>query len=400
MNEKINLDYCIMKNPFGFDGEEEYSIFFTKKGLANIDNSLKQEDQYSKLIEFLKGKGYLETDDFKFEYIDNKLKLKKLNIDQIKDMLEEAGASYNLKFEQTIQEHYEQSMGELDVELLRGAFEIMQHDSDLVRIIQDPDEYEEVEESEYKKMDEKKKESISDKIKRKINTPKVGEKVFISLYLFLQCTYMEEESDFDVDLHASLTLKHKKSQSYRSYIKVINAEFERVESKDGTVELKSIKNKGDLLKEISFLFDGFFDIVKLKDYTSEQFLLEKNRFFFCMMDVKDRIREEEVLTVELENDDEYFRMIDISDEIYEELEEQKEHKLTIEDIEEMTEDVVEILENKMLDFSDDEEFLEAARVKKEIAYIDDTVDKLVQEKGKDGEINFHDFHLLLPVKSE
>ena len=90
MKEKINLDYCIMKNPFGFDSEDDYSIFFTKKGLDDIDDSLKREDRYNKLIDFLKIKGFLETDDFKFEYIDNNLKIKRLNIEQVKNMLEKA----------------------------------------------------------------------------------------------------------------------------------------------------------------------------------------------------------------------------------------------------------------------------------------------------------------------
>jgi len=396
MNEKINLDYCIMKNPFGFDCEDDYSIFFTKKGLVDIDDSLKQEDQYSKLVDFLKSKGYLETDDFKFEYIDNKLKLKRLNIDQIKNMLEKAGARYNPKFEQTIQESYDQIMGDLDPELLRGAFEIMQNDTDLVEILQSPEEY--IEEAKMEENKENKKKKITDKIKRKINVPKVGDKIMLSLYLFLQCTYLEDESDFDIDLHTSLTLKNKKSQAYRSYIKVINTEFERTEDLDGVMVLKSVRDKGDFLKEISFLYDGFFDIVKLKDYTNEQLFFEKNRFFFCMMDVKDRIREEERLVLEIEDNDEYFGMIDISDEILEELEEQKDHMLKIEDIEDMTEDVLDILESKMFDFSEDEEFLEAARVKKEIGYIKNVVDKLVEDKGEDGEINFHEFHALLPVK--
>ena len=67
---KLNIDFCIIKNPLEVSGDN-LSIFVTKSGLQHLDESTKDEEGYKVIVDTLKEVGYLEIDNFRFEYIDS-----------------------------------------------------------------------------------------------------------------------------------------------------------------------------------------------------------------------------------------------------------------------------------------------------------------------------------------
>ena len=105
---KLGIDFCIIDNPFNTSEKSNLLVFITQEGLAYLEDETKDTEGYKVAVLELKKLGFLETDNFRFEFIQNEeIKSEPLE-DILISALERIGAKYSDKLEDAIISDFEQ----------------------------------------------------------------------------------------------------------------------------------------------------------------------------------------------------------------------------------------------------------------------------------------------------
>jgi len=63
--EKINLDFCIVENPF--NSNSKHLIFVTERGLSYLKDEVVETEEYEKALMEIQKFGYVQIDNLTFE---------------------------------------------------------------------------------------------------------------------------------------------------------------------------------------------------------------------------------------------------------------------------------------------------------------------------------------------
>jgi len=338
----INLDFCIIENPL--DKTKRPIIFVTRKGRQYLDETVINEDDYEKAIFAIQNIGYVESDILTFEFSQDP-DFPRIEVPDIKNILEKKGMRYSQELEETIK-------GELEILNLNGTKQLLQ---DIAA------------KADYK---EESKRNILQAFKiGKCKIPEIGEKLSLYFYLFIECKFSGDKCY--LNLNGDFT--SKSNSDLRNYLLPFKCDFIRINNvyNPNKIILKSCKTNREILKKLPINYGGSFNL-KIK----EKNLLIDKLFVYYLMEVKNNLPQENRITIEIDTSSNFDQMISISKDIKEHYESLSKSKYDIDGMSEVLERIKEILKSKMLNLSDEEEYERAAKIKKDIKYVEGKIEKL------------------------
>ncbi len=362
MKKQIRFDFCIIPNPFS-NGSRNM-IFIAKSGDNFIDKNLINSKDYQDIKEIIEKFGYTETGHLQFESSNNS-QASSTPI-EIKKFLENCGLSYSRELEVSV-------IRDLNI-LKKESDKSAQNTLDFIYgdytdSIMDGEEVEELilEESTKNKLIEAKSELFRFKNKE----PEVREKITLYFYLFLEFGFnqfgkpiIQFGGDFnDSDNHDD-----------RNYIKIVSSEFERVgdPKKPNSIILSSCKNQGDFLKEIGILYSGFFRYQRSIEKMNS-IIVEEKKYPYKLAEIKKFLDPSQSIVVET-NRMGYDRLISLSNRIKSESVVESEKLISTTDIQQRAEELSKFLIKRMSNLSDNEDFEDAAKMKKDVDFITSQVE--------------------------
>lgn len=383
---KLKIDFCIIKNPWE-KSSDSLSVFVTKSGLDHLDESTKDEEGYKIIVDALKKVGYLETDKFRFEYISNE-NAEDSNKSNLTELLQEAGANYSKTLEDSLNKDFETLQSNLDLDLINN----MMKESDIEEFGSSIDEA-------FFKFQTDKTVQVSDENNdQDITLPRIGEEITLNLYLFVDLFINDDIENYKVDLSGSFSKESTESINgyYKSLIKIFTDSFKRVNYNKNSeiIELVSTKSKGDLYKEISFLYDVVIDVIKASRYNDQQTMLETNGYYFNILELKEKINLEEKIYFEVGVND-FKTMLGLSKNIaFEKETKQQNQVIEIDEVREECDEFIEVLEMDMIALAEDEEFKSAQELKEKVSKIKEKVENFEKEMSSSGrkKISIGEFH--------
>lgn len=379
-----NIIFCIVDTPFSIE-EHEYTIIFTKKGDINIDHKIREEYDFSSITNILEKKGYIEIEDLKFEYTgQNYVKNKPTKKDLITS-LEMIGVSYGKDFESNMIQEIKKISNLINPEAIKKIFETsfnIEGNSleKTMKFIEENSQNPEVKEP------KKRKTTI---------LPSIGKEIELSFYLLFDFVYNDSIKDFLIDLNGAFSLDTKAEKRYRNLIRIVTEKFERFDNGDvnnnRTMFFKSKKTKEDFLNEISFLHEVVVDlIVKSNNKGENKMVFDKREFYFDIFDIKNKINNSENIIISLDITD-YENMLILSDKIKKEKIKQKQKTVNIEEVKIACKEVENSLTYRMLKSADEDNFKEAASLKKNIQIVKNKI-KNFKSNYKRGNLSLEDYH--------
>lgn len=357
MKKQIRFDFCIIPNPFS-NGSRNM-IFIAKSGDNFIDKNLINSKDYQDIKEIIEKFGYTETGYLQFESSNNS-QASSTPI-EIKKFLENCGLSYSRELEVSVirdlnilkKESDKSAQNTLD--FIYGDYtDSMMDDEGVEEVI--------LEESTKNKLIEAKSELFRFKNKE----PEVKEKITLYFYLFLEFGFnqfgkpiIQFGGDFnDSDNHDD-----------RNYIKIVSSEFERVgdPKKPNSIILSSCKNQGDFLKEIGILYSGFFRYQRSIEKMNS-IIVEEKKYPYKLAEIKKFLDPSQSIVVET-NRMGYDRLVSLSNRIKSESVVEAEKLISTTDIQQRAEELSKFLIKRMSNLSDNEDFEDAAKMKKDVDFI-------------------------------
>lgn len=356
MNFKINLDFCVIPNPYN-KGVKNL-VFISYRGANKIDEKLCLEEDYEHLKNVLWNYGYKEINYCVFESSNNTT----IRADELKGRLSEAGLRYSKPFEFNIN-------GELE----SFNFELMSK----------------IEESRISPMLDNAYNSaipiLPNIVKSKI--PEVGEKIILYFYLFLQCNWINEN---DCVLELIGDLYSKENNNTRNFLQITKSEFVRLDSNEpGVIMLKSVKTYEDFVNEINVLHKGNFKFVKPIMSQDGEMIIKTKEFTYNIIEIKKNINPIHRINVEARLNKYYDSMISVSKKIKKELSLEQKCIISLDVIRPEMISLKEKLKNKMLTLAEKEEFEKANNVKVDVNFIENKIKKI--DDTEDKNITFKEY---------
>lgn len=383
---KIGIDFCIIDNPFNTSDKSNLLVFITKEGLEYLEDKTVETDGYRKAVSELKKLGFLETDNFRFEFIQND----DLNYEPEENMiistLENIGATYSDKLEDNIYQDFSNLKDNIDLDLINSLIkeaETVSYDSSIDKAFNDLHNY---------------KDPITEDLEDvyEIDLPKIKEIIELNLFIFIDMFFKEGE-DFVADISGDFTRNQKNLPSgvFRSMVKIFKDNFKRVNynKNPDVIELISTKTKGEILKEISFLYDVSIEVVKAQKFNETKFLIENEPKYYNILQIKDHIGNlEECIYFEVSVKD-YFKLISKSKSIGIQ-KESKQDKETIY-VDEVVDEAlffIETIKSDIKSCAKNEEFEEALVLKEISNSLDKKVDNFKKQFKDKEKMSIEDFH--------
>lgn len=340
MRFNLDLDFCIIYNPI-FENDS-YIIYFTRRDESVLDYSLREEENYDELLNFMRTLGYMEVDYLTFDFIGDRNDQEKLEMEDIMARLIEKGVRYNIRFEDVIKETLETLKDDLD--------------SDYHDLLFNPGPA-------------RKKETIPS---RKYTLPEIGNRLNIYFYLFLECHFLNNSEGF---LKVTGDFESKENTNDRNFLRILNTDFVRIKSDDEDyLRFETRKSASEIIKSVSFLQGGYFQISK--DEEDEEDLARNSKlitFFYSILEIKNKIKTTDKIIVEVPKA-KFDIMMEISQRIRFENKIYEKENITAEDIITSFEVLKKMSNKKMIELAEEEEFRKAAAIKRDI--------KIVSQKEK------------------
>lgn len=351
MNLKINLDFCFIPSPYN-KGMKNL-VFLCYAGTNFVDERLCLEDDYEIVKNIMVQYGYQEIDFCIFESSNNT----SIAPEDFKHKLVKIGMKYSKPFELNIMSELESfHMDLMSHQNLNTGY---QTESDIYFPTASP--------------------IMSNKIKSKI--PKVGEKITLHFYLFLQCHWINE-SDCVFELVGDLY--SKENNNNRNFLQITKSDFVRLDSGiPNTIILQSTKSYGDFINELIFLYKFNFKFVKpIVNQNGD--MIFKTKLFSCdLMEIKKIINPIHRIAVEADLNNHYDNMISVSKKIKKELEIEQKRFVSLDTVRPEILILKQKLKEKMLSLAESDEFEKANMVKNDISFIENKIkfiDNLEEKK--------------------
>jgi len=343
MNFKNKLDFCVIISPYNVPTKN--IIFVTHNGYDVIEKSLCLEPEYDFFRYILNQYGFKEIDYCTFESTEET----KVPIEEVRAKLEGLGANYSKILEISILKEIKDLQEELRVP--GNPYGLISDSNNNVRF-----QFINSEELE---------------MKTKNKVPKIGEKITLHFYLFLQCNFFNEN---DCMLEILGDIYSKDNNNNRNFLQITKSEFVRIESKiPGVIVLQSVKNYGEFINEINFLHKGNFKFTK-PDYNENGDMIKKTKeFTYNIMEIKKNINPIHKIVIEVNLNGHYDDMIYMSKKIKKELSLEQKKVIPLEPLVPEMLKLKKRFSEKMLTLADADEFEKASTIKKDIHFIEDKI---------------------------
>jgi len=378
MDKDIDLDFCIIPNPFASGGRN--MIFITKSGENSLNIEVADSKKYHDIKEVLEKFGYTETSLLQFESSNNESNPKSTILD-MKEFLEDFGLSYSRELEVDIVKDLNSLKIETD--------NVAQNNLDFIYGDENFDEADSpIGEETKNELIKSKKEMFEFKYKE----PEVKEEITLSFYLFLEFGFNQVGSPI---IQFGGDFKDSDDYDDRNYIKIVESEFTRVHDpkSPNSIVLKSTKTQEEFLKEAGILYSGFFKYQRRLE-KGESMILKETKYPYRLVDVKKHIKPDQSIVVET-NRMGYDRLIKFSDRIKIESVQEGSKFISTGDIEHEAEELSKFFSNKMQVLSEKEEFEEASKLKKDVEFLQEKLD-FIKNLDK-GEITTYEYFDLFSI---
>lgn len=347
MNFKNKLDFCVIPNPYNRGAKN--LVFVCYSGTNALDDKLYLDSDYEILKTVMGQIGLAEIDCCIFETSDNVL----ISMDELKVKLTEIGLRYSKPFEFNI-------IGDLEMfhrDLISNS-NIYNSPTMVNSGIIDNSAF-------------TFSTTVPTTVQTKFKVPKVGEKITLHFYLFLQCHFVNEN---DCVLELVGDLQSKENNNTRNFLKITKSEFIRLDSSaPNVILLQSTKTYKDFVDEINFLHKGNFRFVRPVVSQGGDMIVKSKEFVYSIMEIRKNINPVHRIVVEANLNQYYDSMISISKKIKKEL--TNEHKKLI-SLESMRPEMLLLkqkLKDKMLSLAEMDEFEKANALKSDINFIDNKI---------------------------
>jgi virulence-associated protein VapD len=356
MNKNIEFDFCIIPNPFASGGRN--MIFITKAGESFLNREVSSNKEYEDIKEVLEKFGYTETDYLQFESSNNATDS---TIMEMKSLLKELGLSYSRELEVSIVSDLNNLKVETD-KVSQNNLEFIYGEGDFNLETEDSP----IKDKTKNKLIESKRELFNFKYKE----PELQEKVSLYFYLFLEFGFNQAGNPI---IQFGGDFKDSGDYDDRNYIKIVKSDFLRVkdDKSPNSIILQSCKSQEDFLKEIGILYSGFFRYQK-KLEKGDSMILKETKFPYKLAEVRKHLKPDQSIVVET-NRMGYDRLIKLSKKIKTESVYEGNTFIATGDIEYEAEELSKFLSNKMALLSDNEEFEEASKIKRDVEFIREKV---------------------------
>ena len=385
---ETKLDFCIVENIFpGSNKDRDFWVFITDHGLDYTDGSVRDREDFKSLVKTLRSRGFMEVDELRFEFIGDGDQIKEflLDRDSLKELLKNSGATYNIEFEQNIKSDIKKLSDNIGLSILG-------------------DIYREYEESIFGGSNPILSESeitLYEPMEQEEKYLKIPEKTRLNIYLFVD-VIVNDFGDLIVDVTGNFQLNSTLTDRNRTYVKIATFDFERgqnhlTKNNPDIISFNSVKSKGEILKEISFLQEVELKMINYKRISKKGLILEPNKQFYSILDFIDKVPFNERIVLSVDKKD-YETMVGLSDRIEIEKENQSQKIIDVKEVISSINDLSNGLSEKMQDLAFDEEYKKASSVKKDLQYIQGKANSFKETFGNGGRISKEEYHTLLPNK--
>lgn len=327
-NKKLlNLDYCVIQNPFS--EIKEYLVFITSKDKEDLDETLLEKDEYKDACIILGEEGFVQTDIFTFQNSD----IVEGTISKLKKKLKINGFKYSKKLESTIKYHSKQIKEENGIS-----------NTNLPAITH--------------------------------KSPELGESVELYLYLFVKSTIYGDGVAFDF----SGNFSSSKETDSEKYIGIIKSNFIRKKNNDKRVYFfESEKTYKEFIKDVDCLFECEIDFTSQikKTKNIDEIYIGKYSFIQIMnvMNLENKISIDAPVI-------HYDKMIEMSKRIEKEKEETKKYLVPIVYLQNKCESLIQVLNAEIKKEADIENYEFAQAYKNAKDFVSEKlleIDKMTSE---------------------
>lgn len=353
MSENFNFEFCIIPNPFSRGNRN--IVFITRAGIGYLDITVTSSSEYKDIKEILEQFGYTETIPLHFESSTTT----DSSIGDVKEVLEDCGLVYSRELEVNLIKDLNSLKNDIP---LFNYGQIDFEDSNLPISINTKN-----------KLIESKKELF----KFKYPEPKIGEKVTLYFYLFLEFGFNNLGKPI-IQLNGDF--KDSEDSDGRNYIRIVKSDFERFEDmlNPNSIMLRSCKTQADLFKEIGILYSGYFKYQQ-KIEKGDAIITQEKKYPYKFAEIKKFLNPNQSIIAET-NRMSYDKLISLSKKIKTESIVEEHQYLSTNEIQVEAEELEKFLSNKIIFLSEKDEFEEAALLKKEVDFIQSKVKKVKSMK--------------------
>jgi hypothetical protein len=182
----------------------------------------------------------------------------------------------------------------------------------------------------------------------------------------------------------------KENDELRNFILPFKCNFVRINNiyNPNKIILKSCQTNKEILKKLPMHFSGSFNL-KIKEKNK---LLDK-LFVYYLMEVKNCFPQDNRITIEIDSSYNFDQMIEMSKKIKKDYNLTNKLQCNLFEFEEVFNKIKGILTPKMLDFASEDEYEKASKVKNDIKYIDNKIERLgfLKNKLQTHNISYSDF---------
>ncbi len=338
MRFNLDLDFCIIYNPIFYN--DSYMIYFTRRDEAILDYSIREEDAYEELLDFMRSMGYFEVDYLTFEFMGEEEGPVKLEVDDMVARLIEKGAKYNLKFEDVVKDTLEAIKKDLDSEYLNQIFSSSKSTKNKLEIIPT----------------------------RNYKLPEINGRLNMYFYLFLECYFINASEGF---LKLTGDFDSRQNTNERNFLRILNTDFVRIQSdREDYYRFETVKSNVEIVKSVSFLQGGYFQI-NATDHDEENLSIKHSKtvtFFYSILEIKNKLKKNDKIIIEVPTE-KFNTMMEISQRIRHENKFFEKETIAFEDITSSFEILKKMGTKKMLEFAEEEDFIKASAIKRDLKTI-------------------------------
>lgn len=333
MNFKEKFDFCLIHSPYDLEGKA--LVFITARGLEYIDETITMDKDYRKIKSILENYGLVEIEFCSFESIN------KIDDESLISKLEDVGVRYSKSLEIKITK---------EMKDLKNTFSPFASETNYSSYaFSDPNSQIELDLT-------------------KVRIPKVGEKLSLYFYLFLECHFINDD---DCILLLNGEFYTGENNHFRNFLNITKSDFIRVESDlPNVITLQSTKKYKDFALEVDLLHKGKFKFVK--PYMTEigQKGYKTKEYLYSFIEIKKNINPEHHIVLQVSLDGYFNQMLERSKEIRKENLKIRNKKISLETIKSQAVQIKENLESKMIDSADTDQYERASYFKRNINLLD------------------------------
>ena len=214
----------------------------------------------------------------------------------------------------------------------------------------------------------------------KVRIPKVGGKISLYFYLFLECHFINDD---DCILLLNGEFYTSENNHFRNFLNITKSEFVRIESDlPNVITLQSTKKHKDFIGEVDLLHNGNFKIIKpyMTDIGQKGYKTKEYQYSF--VEIKKNINPEHHIILQVSLDGYFNQMLERSKEIKKENLKVRKKTISLDVIKSQVAQIKEKLESKMIDSAETDQYERASYFKNNINLLDNKL-KLINNMHKE-----------------